>query len=570
MASRKPSYLSLTDLFCGAGGASIGAEAAGCKLVLGVNHWQQAIETHSTNFPGADHDCRDVSETHPSRYRSTHLLWASPECPKWSQARGRRRDQGITGQLGLTDEDERLPTEAEERSRVTMWDVVRYTEYHEYDAVVVENVVDVVPWVLLPTWYAAMETLGYAHRTLFVNSMMFGAPQSRDRWYAVFWKRGNRTPDLELTPPAWCPRCEARVEGRQSFKKTKRWTDRYGAQYLYLCPTCAGPVLPYVLPALSAIDLSDRGSRFGDKKRAAATRARVQAGIDKFWVRPVVFDVMRDPKHRDVLEQPLPTQTGRQSLALYLPLVTALRGTQGSQIASSARPADEPMRTISAEGTHHGLVTPPLYVKMNGGVAAAGPMAHPVTDPLGSLTAKGHVALVTPAGGTWRRDATTVLDPLPTRTSVETDGVVMPPLQVQAAGNTYERAPGSCRIRPAGLHPLWTQPGTEQTAIVTEPRPFLSTYYGNGATRPIDDPMPTCRGKDSHSLVSGPAINADDCFFRMLRPDEIGLGMAFPSEYVVTGTSQRVKVRQYGLAVTPPVATWIWQRVIKSLEGSRG
>src|SRR5262249_19236765 len=100
---RKPSYLSLTDLFCGAGGASIGAEAAGCKLVLGINHWQRAIETHSANFPYAAHDCRDVSETHPSRYGSTHLLWASPECPTWSQARGRRADQGITGQLGLSE-----------------------------------------------------------------------------------------------------------------------------------------------------------------------------------------------------------------------------------------------------------------------------------------------------------------------------------------------------------------------------------------------------------------------------------------------------------------------------------
>ena len=68
MGRRKPSYLSLLDLFCGAGGASIGAEAAGCTLVMGINHWPLAIETHSLNFPHADHDCRNVSDTHPSRY----------------------------------------------------------------------------------------------------------------------------------------------------------------------------------------------------------------------------------------------------------------------------------------------------------------------------------------------------------------------------------------------------------------------------------------------------------------------------------------------------------------------
>src|SRR5437667_10749596 len=180
MARRKPSFLSLTDLFCGAGGASIGAELAGVKLALGVNHWDRAVETHSQNFPEAAHDCRDVSETHPSRYRSTHLLWASPECPTWSRARGKRADQGITGQLGLSEEFEPLPTEAEQRSRVTMWDVVRYAECHAYEAVVVENVVDVMPWSLLPVWYQAMERLGYAHQPLFLNSMVFALPQSPD------------------------------------------------------------------------------------------------------------------------------------------------------------------------------------------------------------------------------------------------------------------------------------------------------------------------------------------------------------------------------------------------------
>jgi DNA (cytosine-5)-methyltransferase 1 len=50
-----------TDLFCGAGGSSIGFELAGGTLRLGLNHWQRAIETHATNFQHADHDCEDVA-----------------------------------------------------------------------------------------------------------------------------------------------------------------------------------------------------------------------------------------------------------------------------------------------------------------------------------------------------------------------------------------------------------------------------------------------------------------------------------------------------------------------------
>jgi len=637
MDRRKPSFLSLTDLFCGAGGASIGAAAAGCQLVMGINHWPIAIETHQLNFPHADHDCRDISETHPSRYRSTHLLWASPECPTWSQARGKRRN--FHGQLGLTEDDEPLPTAAEERSRVTMWDVVRYAEYHTYEAVVVENVVDVMPWSLLACWYQAMETLGYEHRTLFLNSMIAehagdGAPQSRDRWYAVFWRRGNRRPDLELTPPAWCPRCEAVVEGRQSFKKPKRWTDRYGTQYLYLCPRCAGTALPLVVPALAAIDLSVRGERIGDKKKplAQATMARIEAGIRRYWT----------PSG----------PTGRRGQVLYLPLVARFRGTEPSHIDGSGRPATEPFGTISAGGIHHGVVGPPLYVKNQGGVAKAAPMAHPVTDPLGTLTAAGNTALVMPMG---RGASRTVNDPLRAQTSIETDGLPPPPMVVQAAGHTFERKPGSCRIGPADQRPLWTQPATAQTGVVAPPliyvgrarnrsrpaseplptfstggnmglvaptngnrhgyggervrsvgeplstqtadlyralitsyygredasRPidepmgtvtgdprhaFLSAYYGTAVNRDVAEPMPTCTTVDRHALVEGPALAVEECLFSVVLPREIGLGMAFPGSYRVEAPKQKWVVRMYGLAVTPPVATWIWQRVIESLR----
>jgi hypothetical protein len=72
--------LTVTDLFCGAGGSSQGAEEAGTQLALGLNHWRRAIDTHSANFPHAEHDCADVSVCDPRYYPTTDLLIASPEC----------------------------------------------------------------------------------------------------------------------------------------------------------------------------------------------------------------------------------------------------------------------------------------------------------------------------------------------------------------------------------------------------------------------------------------------------------------------------------------------------------
>ena len=78
--SRKKSFITVTDQFCGAGGSSIGATKAGAELRLALNHWQLAIDTHNTNFPKADHDCTDISACDPRRYPSTDILITSPEC----------------------------------------------------------------------------------------------------------------------------------------------------------------------------------------------------------------------------------------------------------------------------------------------------------------------------------------------------------------------------------------------------------------------------------------------------------------------------------------------------------
>src|SRR6266487_539225 len=150
--------LTVTDLFCGAGGSSSGAiQVPGVRIRMAANHWALAVETHNTNHPTADHDTADISQTDPRRYPRTDILWASPECTNHSQAQGRKRMADNQPDLF----GESLPDEAAERSRSTMWDVLRFAEVHRYRAIVVENVVDVRDWVMWPAWVLGLRNLGY-------------------------------------------------------------------------------------------------------------------------------------------------------------------------------------------------------------------------------------------------------------------------------------------------------------------------------------------------------------------------------------------------------------------------
>ena len=48
--------LTLTDLFCGAGGSSTGAiQVPGVTVRVASNHWKLAVDTHNTNHPDAAH-----------------------------------------------------------------------------------------------------------------------------------------------------------------------------------------------------------------------------------------------------------------------------------------------------------------------------------------------------------------------------------------------------------------------------------------------------------------------------------------------------------------------------------
>ena len=80
--------VTVTDLFCGAGGSSLGAEAvANVEVVMAANHWKTAVDVHQAHFPLARHDLADINQSDPRRYPRTDILIASPECTNHSRGR---------------------------------------------------------------------------------------------------------------------------------------------------------------------------------------------------------------------------------------------------------------------------------------------------------------------------------------------------------------------------------------------------------------------------------------------------------------------------------------------------
>ncbi|MEV5394405.1 DNA cytosine methyltransferase, partial [Nocardia farcinica] len=412
--------LTITDLFCGAGGSSTGAiQVPGVSVRIASNHWHLAVETHNTNHPEADHLCADLSQISPRYFPRTDILWASPECTNHSVAKGRKRADAQPDLFGET-----LPDDAAERSRATMWDVVRFSEHHRYRAVIVENVVDAYRWAPFQAWLLAMDSLGYEHHIVMLNSMHAqllgpGAPQSRDRMYVVFWRKGNARPDIEqvVRPAVACPKCGP-VRAMQAFKRPGNRWGRYRAQYVYRCPhhTCRNQVIePPFRPAAEIIDWTLEGQRIGDRAKplAAKTLARIQAGIDKYWAPLLVPVEGREGKNAQPVTVAARTMTTRNETGVAVPaFIAELRGG-----GSKHRPVTDPLCTVTASGTHHGLVT--TYYG-NGATVTTG-------DALPTCTTVERHGLITPSGGTWRERATSTGEPIPTRTTRETDGIAMGP-----------------------------------------------------------------------------------------------------------------------------------------------
>ena len=572
--------LTVMDWFCGAGGSSQGMHSIpGVRMERAANHWERAIESHAANFPTVDHYRGDIRKAPVETWPVTDIFWASPECPQWSNARGKKRDFDASLQGDLFDGFG--PSEEVERSRALMEEVPMYLRGVQargglVKAGVVENVVDVRAWDQWDRWIGEIKKLGYETRVIALNSMhadprtVHKAPQSRDRLYVAYWHKSlGRTPDWDkwLRPRAWCTGCDTWVQAVQRFKQPGRDMGRYRQQYVYRCPNvaCRNQVVePETLPAAVAIDWTIPGQRIGDRTKPLAdkTLARIQAGLDKF-ARPMMVPAGGTWRNDATpVTDPMATRTTRENDGLAIPpFITELRG------GSSVRPVTDPLATVATSGGHHGLAIPPLLIPVEG---RDGKEAASANNPLRTQTARNETGLawlpfmVTMRGGGDQLRGRSIGEPVGTvSANGNHHGLVTPNLPAFVMRNNGSTGDGGEHCTPAAEYFRTMTTAGHQSLVTWEH--LLVPYYGNGTAKTVREPVGTLSTRDRYALVQGD-VAIEDVLFRMLEPHEIGRAMSFADAYIVLG-SKRERVRQYGNAVTPNCAEVIVCALVEAITG---
>jgi DNA (cytosine-5)-methyltransferase 1 len=433
----------------------------------------------------------------------------------------------------------------------------------------------------------AMRALDYEHEILWLNSMFAGplmagraVPQSRDRMYVVFWRKGARAPNLKVEPLSWCPACEQLVEGRQTFKQPSlkksagRPWGKYGQQYFYSCPTCAGTVFPGAAPAAEAIDWTLPIERIGDRARPLeeSTRGRIRRGLEKVAGEPFAMRIggTGNPKP---LTLPLLTQTARHEAAMVFPNAgNTFERTPGNRARDAYR---SPLDTV------HGTLDRAMVIPPMGNVPAR--PAGEVPAPTQSTTTRPGLVMANTENGVPR-----ALEHEPSQT-LRTEGglsLVMADSAVVMRNNGDKSGE---QTTPA-LEPIRTLTGKCHQSLVI---PYYRTGTG---TAPGRSPAPTVPTKDRLALLvpytrearlrqvdreavptvateGPPAVliteeDIDNCLFRMFDLPEIAKAMAMQhhvdgeAEYLVTG-NRRERMAQYGNAVTPPATQLIVSRLLE-------
>jgi DNA (cytosine-5)-methyltransferase 1 len=485
------------DNFACAGGASDGIEeATGRPIAHAINHNPKALAVHMANHPLTTHHCENIRNLNPlSRQLDPHLPvglgWFSPDCTYHSKARGgkpfrdanrARRVRGLAGS-------------------VHWWMRTRRPR-----VVMLENVEEFAHWGPLledgkpdprrrgksfQRWHRIIENMGYRVDMRELVACDYGVPTSRKRLFVI-----------------------ARCDGEE----------------IVFPEMTHGPGLRPYASAADCIDWSLPCPSIFSRPRelAEATKRRIARGVMRYCVNtPEPFIVGIDNKSngaRDVWagDEPLRTITTENRFALVTPFMASMRGTEPSHIDRSARAIDEPLRTVSAGGTHHMLVTPFIVNTRNGEREGQAPRVRDIREPYPTITAQGSQG-----------------------------AVAMAFLARHYGGHEND---GSSLWRP--MHTITTK---DHHSLVMA---FLLKYYGTDQDPQLRAPLHTITTKDRFGLVMvrGEPHRIVDIGMRMLTPRELARATSFRDDYILNPEyqgkplSKADQVWMIGNAVPPKLA----------------
>ena len=532
--------LNAADLFCGAGGTSLGAEQAGARIRFALNHWQVAVNTHSANFPLAKHVNSRLDMCSPSECPKIDLLFASPECTHHSRARGGK------------------PTSDQQRAGA--WDVMKWVEHHRPSFLVIENVREFVEWGpigdhgrplekfrgrFFQSWIAAIESAGYRVEFQILNAANFGAATSRERLFVIA-RKGTRA--IHWPEPTHGKKVGGELPGMSLLP----WR-------------AASEVIDWSieLPSVFArkIPLRDK------------TLARIEAGLRRFvgpfavTLRSTTGAMGTGGTSRD-LNSPLGVVTaGGTHHGVAVPFVCGCGARDGQSPAKEVR---EPLNTIVTKDAK--CVALPLVASTHFG----GTYAPANQLPCPTIRCRNGALLAVPFMVPYRgeRDGQkprshSAAEPLPTITTQPGGALCVPFLADVNHGGI------DARVNSINT-PIGVVTSKRGSAVVA---PLVLSYYSNGKAMPTSNPLGTITTNDRFALMLTVASNADfsgrtdgersllatmrelgvlDIGFRMLANHELSAAQGFTDDYIFHGNKSEV-TRQIGNSVSPPVAKAITQ-----------
>jgi DNA (cytosine-5)-methyltransferase 1 len=180
-SARRPTAV---DLFCGAGGLSLGLRDAGFNVLVGADSDPVAMETHAGNLGGLGWtgDLTDPAEflEHLDQWGvgSVDLVAGGPPCQPFSRAGSAKiRDLVRSGERAEVD------------PRASLWNsFMAVVEKLRPAAVLIENVPDLPSWdngAVLIGFFEALRSLDYAVDARVLDAYRHGVPQHRARLFIV-------------------------------------------------------------------------------------------------------------------------------------------------------------------------------------------------------------------------------------------------------------------------------------------------------------------------------------------------------------------------------------------------
>lgn len=170
--------LTSADLFTGGGGAKTGLELAGFQSLWGIERNPRIATVAQTNFPNSRIINADIKDINPLSLPRPDLLWVSPPCQQYSNAR--------------------RGAKTEHRDKDAGDYVNNFVDALKPRWVILENVPGYVSSPVFNRILTNLKSEGYRHHWLILNAADYGVPQNRKRLIMIAARQGEKLPWFPL------------------------------------------------------------------------------------------------------------------------------------------------------------------------------------------------------------------------------------------------------------------------------------------------------------------------------------------------------------------------------------